>query len=144
MIETAAEIQARQDMANGLPVRGETRVGLGAYIQRHAGECRHMALDAGYIIEKMIAEGRILGGVSVDRRSYQYGGGHAWARYTHTQKGMPIFQGNRQVVEFIDPAQGRVLTLDNPLAEVLGYKRPEDYMDQKGDPELLNVIARLF
>lgn len=68
------------------------RVALGSYIaygnNRGGGVCRHEALLAGYVIERLIKDKRIgnipqqkFGRVSVDRNTIAGKGGHAWVRY---------------------------------------------------------------
>jgi hypothetical protein len=46
------------------------------------GVCRHQALFAGYLLEKLIAAGEIQGKVSVDRNTMKALGSHAWVRFT--------------------------------------------------------------
>ena len=48
------------------------------------GVCRHQALLAGYLLERLKKEGKIGGDVSVDRNSTDEGG-HAWVRYTNSK-----------------------------------------------------------
>lgn len=74
--------------------RGEVKLPLAIYLRERAGVCRHQALLAGYLIEKLIEDGCIRGTVSTDRnrkrdpfdewREYARHGyvGHQWCRYT--------------------------------------------------------------
>lgn len=57
------------------------RVALNKCLRARRGVCRHQALLAAYVIERLINDGYMRGKVSIDRnRSYR--GGHAWTRYT--------------------------------------------------------------
>lgn len=107
-----------------------TKVALDVYVQEGVGVCRHQALFAAQILERLRTEGIVGGSVSVDRNmvrrpehiddSYD---GHAWVRYTNS--GGDIY--------IIDPAQGRIGLLDNLIAQrdsgdvsVWEYARPDD------------------
>lgn len=70
----------------------DTKVYLSTFFK--GGVCRHQALLAGYILERLKKEGKISGQVSIDRNSTEQGG-HAWVRYTDSQGGVII----------LDPAQ---------------------------------------
>lgn len=93
------------------------KISLAVYITNGAGVCRHEALYAGFLLERLKKDGHIMGNVSVDRNWVEGKGGHAWVRYT-----------NRLGQIFIlDPAQQFVGSLDeiDPRQHWF-YKRPED------------------
>lgn len=93
---------------------------LDSYIIVRGGVCRHQALLAGYLLEKLISEGKLNGKVSVDRNSVPGKGGHAWVRYTNSQNKVFI----------IDPAQEYIGGLDNvENTERWFYERPEDMVN---------------
>ncbi len=71
------------------------KVSLGLFMQKRAGVCRHQALLAGYLLERLVDDGRIRGHASVRRNIVKGFGGHAWAEYQNAT-------GERYV---IDPAQ---------------------------------------
>lgn len=96
------------------------RVALGSYIASHGGVCRHEALLAGYLIERLIQDERIgdenrrsFGRVSVDRNAVRNKGGHAWVRYGDEKKQVWI----------IDAAQKYCGKLDDVSDEAWFYQR---------------------
>jgi hypothetical protein len=146
-VEIAANLQAEKDRADGLPVPNEIRVSLSSYLKRRGGVCRQQALYSGFVLEKMIKDSLIPGHVSVDRRSFANGKSHAWARYWHTEKGLPIIGRDKTTVKIIDPTTGQhgvVTDLNNELALIMGYRRPEDVMNEQGDPGLMGILQRLI
>lgn len=95
----------------------DTKINLGIYIAEGGGVCRHQALLAGYLLEKLKADGMINGTASIDRNYTKGLGGHAWVRYTNS----------KGYIYIIDPAQNFIGSLEE--AEMRGkwdYKRPED------------------
>jgi hypothetical protein len=82
------------DIADRYALNDDQKVNLGVYVRKGFGVCRHQALYAGYIIERLIAEGALQGKISVERNVTDRGG-HAWATYT-TSNGETLI---------IDPAQ---------------------------------------
>jgi hypothetical protein len=90
------------------------KVLLSAFLE--GGICRHQALLAGYLIERMIKEGILQGRVSVDRNSVKGKGGHAWVRYTNSIGKIFI----------IDAARKYIGALDEVRQNRWFYERPED------------------
>ena len=81
----------RLDIENGTNLHEDGKISLNRFIEAGVSECRHYALTAGVILEKLKENGHINGTVSVDRNSADYycggvldGGGHAWVRYTNS------------------------------------------------------------
>jgi hypothetical protein len=115
--------------------RDGQKVSLSYYIGQGVGECRHQALYAGVVLERIKAMGYLRGTASVDRNMIKSGpdgkyDGHAWVRYTNS--GGEVF--------IIDVAQQQIGTLEdmmkarelNPRA-VWDYARPEDKRKYAGD-----------
>lgn len=74
-------------LASYLPSGGDDRkIVLSAFVAGKAGVCRHRALFAGYLIERLIRDELLQGMVSVDR-SEEDDGGHAWVRFTSKRTG---------------------------------------------------------
>ncbi len=72
-------------------------VSLGEYIEKGKGVCRHQGLLAAYLVERLIADGKLTGSVKVERNTVpDKGGTHAWATY--------VDERGKETV--IDPAQG--------------------------------------
>jgi hypothetical protein len=72
-------------------------VSLGEYIEKGKGVCRHQGLLAAYLVERLIADGKLTGSVKVERNTVpDKGGTHAWATYVD----------DRGYETVIDPAQG--------------------------------------
>lgn len=107
-----------------------TKVSLSVYIEKGKGVCRHQALFAGTLLERLVDTGVLNGQVSVDRSERRAAqddsrDGHAWVRYT-TSSGEVII---------LDPAQQKMDTLENlrdayrknPY-ETWDYARDEDKM----------------
>lgn len=83
-------------------------VSLDMYIAYGAGVCRHQALFAGVLLEKLVDAGILTGKVSVDRNQSRMAqddeySGHAWVRYTNS----------RGDVIILDPAHGVIDMLPN-------------------------------
>jgi len=94
----------------------DRKVTLNHLIRAEVGICRHQALLAAYLLERLKNEGYVAGNVSVDRNSIPGLGGHAWVRY----------QNSKDVVFVIDPAQNYVGRLDEAPKQGWSYKRPEE------------------
>jgi len=72
-------------------------VGLSEYVREGAGVCRHQNLLAAHLLETLVENGYLRGGVSVERNiDVDVHGGHAWAVF------LPA-GSNRSVI--VDPAQ---------------------------------------
>lgn len=94
----------------------DRKINLHDFIAEGKGVCRHQALLAGYILERLINGGFVSGSVSVDRNYVEDKGGHAWARYTD-EKGR---------IYIIDPTNGYAGKLDRKSNKIWSYSRPED------------------
>lgn len=94
----------------------DRKINLHDFIAEGKGVCRHQALLAGYILERLINGGFVSGSVSVDRNYVEDKGGHAWARYTD-EKGH---------VYIIDPTNGYAGKLNRKSNKIWSYSRPED------------------
>lgn len=92
----------------------DTKVPLNDFIKRGAGICRHRALLAGYLIERLVKEGILKGEVSVDRNYLPHQGGHAWVRWTGANS-------NRAIV--IDPSLNYVGPIEE-APRIWNYQRP--------------------
>ncbi|MBI5622100.1 hypothetical protein HY933_04535 [Candidatus Falkowbacteria bacterium] len=96
-------------------IKQDRKVALEGFVRAGVGVCRHTALLAGYYIEKLIAEGRLHGNVSVDRNYIDQRGGHAWVRYTN-----PAGQ-----VVILDPARNYLGSLEDAPEDARWiYERP--------------------
>lgn len=102
--QLAREPGTKGDHAEGL--RPGTKVDLSWFLLGGVGICRHQALAAAYVLERMIGNRMISGTVSADR-SVRWmgpsGSGHAWARYTPGPGEDPVI---------IDVAEGYLGTLE--------------------------------
>ncbi len=97
----------------------DQKVHLEVFIGNRAGVCRHQALLAGYLVEKVIKSGYLKGAVSVDRNIVPGKGGHAWVRYIDHQG----------IVYIVDPAQqyvGKLTDIKQGQEGAWFYKRPTD------------------
>ena len=92
------------------------KINLSYFIDNKKGVCRHQALMAGYLLERLKNEGYIDGDVSIDRNSVPGRGAHAWVRYKSATSG---------VTYIIDPAQNWAGRLDDAPGN-WPYQRPED------------------
>ncbi len=111
-----------EDITNQLP-EPDTKIYLSSF--RGGGVCRHQALLAGYLLERLAKENYLGGKVSVDRNFVPHLGGHAWVRYTNSVGKIII----------IDPAQDYLGEMDSLEDKHRWfYERPED----------LNPRLRLF
>ena len=120
------------DLTKGMP---DQKIHLYLFIENKAGVCRHQALFAGYLLEKLKNETdpkvTLRGKTSIERNSVideNSSGAHAWTRYT-TKSGD---------VWIIDPAQKRVGRLQNLMKDNTSweYARPEDIEKYKNSSAL--------
>lgn len=91
----------------------DTKIDLGSFIRAGAGVCRHRALLAGYLLEKLINEKVIEGRVFVDRNTILGRGGHSWVRFEEVS--------GRVII--IDPSLGYV-GLIQTAPSIWSYERP--------------------
>lgn len=115
-------------LTKGIP---DQKIHLASFIANEAGVCRHQALFAGYLLEKLKNETdptiNLRGKISIERNSVRdenSRSAHAWTRYT-TASGE---------VWIIDPAQQRIGKLRNLMKDetTWEYARPEDIEKFKG------------
>lgn len=114
--------------AQDLGGRNGSKISLSAYIEKGVGECRHQALYAGLVLEKLRERNVVSGHASVDRNMVKSGpdgryDGHAWVRYTNS--GGEVY--------ILDIAQKKIGTLEEMTAarqrdpaHNWDYRRPED------------------
>lgn len=58
-------------------------VGLSKFVEEKAGVCRHQALLASYLLERLIKDGLLVGRTAVERNAIpDAGGAHAWAIFS--------------------------------------------------------------
>ena len=103
----------------------DAKVSLGVYMGR-GGVCRHQALLSGYLLEKMIDEGKLPGEVSIDRNSVKGVGGHAWVRYNQNPTSKDL-----NSISIIDPAQKYIGKLSQIPSDAWFYMRPSDSRNKK-------------
>lgn len=106
--------KGRVDEIESTLPKPDTKMYLSSYIG--GGVCRHQALLAGYLLERLSKEGKVGGRVSIDRNFVADRGGHAWARYENS--------GGETYI--IDPAQGYLGRLEEINEDRWFYERPED------------------
>jgi hypothetical protein len=94
----------------------DKEVSLTEFIDKKAGSCRHQALLAGYLLEKLIDDEFIKGKVSVDRNYLKGKGGHAWVR----------FQNDKGEIYILDPAARYIGKLKDTRRQEWPYQRPGD------------------
>lgn len=94
----------------------DKKVDLGVFVREGKGVCRHQALLAAYLLERLGRDGTVSGHASVDRNAIRGLGAHAWTRYTNSAGEVWI----------IDPAQDFIGPLDQAPQEGWSYDRPED------------------
>lgn len=82
------------------------------------GVCRHQALLAGYLLERLAKDGIAGGKVSIDRNSIEGKGGHAWVRYTNSIGKVFIIDVAQ---EYLGPLKDIAIPEDRWF-----YERPED------------------
>lgn len=109
------------------------KISLDTYISDGVGECRHQALFAGAILEKLQERGVVSGKASVERNLVRDGAdgkydGHSWVRYTNSAG----------TVYIMDIAQQKLDTLDNLMKQrrnkekVWDYGRQDDHDKVRG------------
>lgn len=81
----------------------DQKVNLSGFINAGKGVCRHQALLAGYLLERLVGEGKLSGKVSIQRNSIEGYGAHAWVNFASEH-------GNEYIV---DVAQGFVGKLED-------------------------------
>lgn len=94
----------------------DQKVALDSYILSKCGVCRHQALLAGYLAEKLINEESMGGKVSIDRNEIKSKGVHAWVRY----------EDRDGEVYIIDPAQRFIGNEKDSDTAYWNYKRPQE------------------
>lgn len=93
----------------------DQKISLSEFIRAKAGICRHQALLAGYVLERLIKEDLIKGKVHINRNAIRGKGGHAWVRYTtHKNK-----------VFILDPAIGFCGPIEDMPKIIWDYSQPE-------------------
>ncbi|MGI8420316.1 MAG: hypothetical protein ACR2LN_06795 [Candidatus Levyibacteriota bacterium] len=92
----------------------DQKIGLSSFIIAKGGECRHQALLAGYLLEKLKSDNYLQGTPSVDRNFVPGKGGHAWVRYVNSA-------GN---IVIIDPAQDFIGGIEDVGKDQWYYERP--------------------
>lgn len=111
-----------EEAVNAIPskynLKPDEKVALEVYMREGIGVCRHQALLAGYLLEKLIDKGFLKGQVSIDRNTIPGKGGHVWARY----------QAPDKTIYIIDVAQGFAGKLQDAMFDETRwfYERPED------------------
>lgn len=98
------------------PHYGDVKVSIDQFVEARTGVCRHQALLAGYLLERLKKERYVGGTASVDRNTVRGVGGHAWVRYTNSAGDVFI----------IDPAQNYAGALKDLNKDRWFYERPED------------------
>ena len=95
----------------------DQKIDLTYFIEHHTGVCRQQVLLAGYLIERLIANGDLRGRVSIDRNSIPNMGAHTWVRYTsHSGK-----------VFILDATRGYLGSLEDSAKKGTWiYSRPDD------------------
>lgn len=94
-------------------------VSLDTYIQMGGGVCRHQALLAAYLLERLKKEGIVRGSVSIDRNYVKGRGGHAWVRYVNSAG----------ILFVIDPARELISEIRNVPSELQPfYERPKSFL----------------
>lgn len=76
----------------------DTKISLATFIKKKGGVCRHKALLAGYLLEKLKNEGYISGEVSIDRNYIPEKAGHAWVRYINSEGEIYIIDPSKNFV----------------------------------------------
>ncbi|MSR89599.1 hypothetical protein EXS53_01545 [Patescibacteria group bacterium] len=92
------------------------KVDLSLFILEGKGVCRHQALLAGYLLERLKDNGLISGDVSIDRNSVPGVGAHSWVRYV---------SGTSGKIYILDPAQQFAGLLKDAPGD-WPYQRPEE------------------
>jgi len=101
------------------------KVALDSFMEHHVGVCRHQALAAGVLIEKLVKDGTLGGHVSVDRSQQSPKGdpeGHAWVRYTNSGGHIYIIDVANKIAAPLHEANDK---------GVWNYMRPEDRLTRR-------------
>lgn len=107
-----------EQIAREFHLQPDQKIGLNQYLIRKVGVCRHQALLAGYLLEKLVKRRHLGGKVSLDRNSVPGEGDHAWVRYTTTI-------GEVYILDVTNGFIGKLQdTVGNPSR--WQYQRPED------------------
>jgi len=94
----------------------DEKIALSVFINEKGGVCRHQALLAGYLLEKLKNDGLIRGTASIDRNFVPGEGGHAWVRYVNSASQIFI----------IDPAQDYIGSIEDAGIDRWQYERPRN------------------
>lgn len=98
----------------GVSQKGEdTKVALNVFMKEKVGVCRHRALLAGYLLERLVKDNVLRGKVSIDRNTIPARGGHAWVRW----------EGPGGKAFIIDPSLGYVGPIERS-PRIWSYERP--------------------
>ncbi len=97
--------------------RNDEKISLDAYFGK-GGVCRHQALLAGYLLEKLVSEGRLKGHVSIDRNTIPGLGGHAFVRFEAGRRKNDVY--------IVDPTQNYVGSLADVPHNAWSYARKTD------------------
>ncbi|OGM10875.1 hypothetical protein A2W13_00295 [Candidatus Woesebacteria bacterium RBG_16_36_11] len=95
----------------------DQKIALSVFIKNRGGECRHQALLAAYLLEKLRIDNYVNGKVSVDRNYVEGMGGHAWVRYINSANDVYI----------IDPAQNFIGKIEDTGSDQWFYERPSSF-----------------
>lgn len=109
---------AVDNVARTYDVKPDGKVGLGRYVENRGGVCRHQALLCGYLLERLVEEGKLAGKVSVDRNFVRGQGGHAWCRYTNSK-------GEAFILDVAQDYAGKLFDIKESNHRWV-YQRPED------------------
>lgn len=118
VVKTYLPYDSRKTSMISRSVGQDGLISLCRFIEQRAGVCRHQALLAAYLLERLVREGKLSGKASAERNSV-LGFVHAWARY----------ESSKGTVFIIDPAQGYAGPLDQVSGKQWRYddvRRPED------------------
>ena len=106
------------NVARKYSVKPDQKVSLDVYLKEEGGVCRHQALLAAYLLERLRKDRKVGGTVSVDRNFVPGLGGHAWVRYTNSVGEVFV----------IDPARDLVDRLKDLNPEIQKfYERPKGW-----------------
>ena len=95
----------------------DQKIALSVFINSKGGVCRHEALLAAYLLEKLKVDKYVSGKVSVDRNFVEGKGGHAWVRYVNSANQVYI----------IDPAQNFIGRIEDIGLDQWFYTRPSSF-----------------
>jgi hypothetical protein len=119
--ELPYNVKRVQKMGRKYGIKPDQKVSLDIYLKEKAGVCRHRALLAAYLLERMKKEGIIRGTASVDRNYVPTRGGHAWVRYINSAG----------IVFIIDPTNDLINEISNIKPELRSfYERPGNFFSR--------------